>query len=62
VIILLGRKMTQGFINYWESVVDKPDRPEYAFAQKMVGIPKVVFSKTVHRMDGKNVRVDGGDL
>ena len=60
--ILLGRKMTQGFVNYWEGTVDKPESPEFAFAQKMVGIPKVVFSKTVQRMDGKNVRVESGDL
>jgi dihydrofolate reductase len=60
--ILLGRKMTQGFINYWESVVDKPESPDFAFARKMVRIPKVVFSKTVQRIDGKNVRVENGDL
>jgi dihydrofolate reductase len=28
----------------------------------MVDTPKVVFSKTVQRMDGKNVRVENGDL
>ncbi len=60
--ILLGRKMTPGFISYWESVVEKPDSPELAFAQKMVGMPKIVFSKTVQRIDGKNVRVENGDL
>jgi len=60
--ILLGRKMTEGFVNYWESVVKKPESPEFAFAQKMVGMPKVVFSKTVQRIEGKNVRVENGDL
>ena len=45
--ILLGRKMTEGFVNYWEGVVR---------------MPKVVFSKTVQRIDGKNVRVENGDL
>ena len=54
--ILLGRQMTEGFVNYWEGV--KPDSAEYEFAQKMVNIPKVVFSKTVSRVDGKNVRVE----
>jgi dihydrofolate reductase len=58
--ILLGRKMTPGFVSYWEGV--KPDSPEYAFAQKMVGMPKVVFSRTVDHVDGKNVRVHKGDL
>jgi len=58
--ILLGRKMTPGFIAYWESV--KPDSPESAFARKMVGYPKVVFSKTVTQISGQNLRVEGGDL
>lgn len=60
--ILLGRKMTEGFVKYWEQVVTQPNSPEYSFAQKMVGMPKVVFSKTVARVDGKNVRVENGDL
>ena len=58
--ILMGRKMTPGFVSYWESV--KPDSPEYAFAEKMIGYPKIVFSKTVQKMDGKNVRVENGDV
>ncbi len=58
--ILLGRKMTDGFINYWEAV--QPDSPEYIFARKMVDTPKVVFSKTLTRVEGKNVRVESGDL
>ena len=60
--ILLGRKMAQGFIEYWERAATKVDSPEYDFAQKMVGLPKVVFSKTVKHVDGKNVRVENGDL
>ena len=58
--ILMGRKMTPGFVNYWESV--KADDPQYDFAQKMVNTPKVVFSRTLSTMDGKNVRVENGDL
>lgn len=53
--ILLGRKMTAGFVHYWENV--KPDSAEYAFAQKMVGLPKVVFSGTTKTVEGRNVRV-----
>ena len=60
--ILLGRKMTDGFIKYWEHVVTQKDSPEYGFALKMVGLPKVVFSKTLPRVEGKNVRVENGDL
>ena len=60
--ILLGRKMTDGFIKYWEHVVTQEDSPEHEFAQKMVGLPKVVFSKTLQHVEGKNVRVENGDL
>ena len=58
--ILLGRKMTPGFISYWEAV--RPDSPEYAFARKMVDTPKVAFSKTLTKIDGKNLRVENADL
>src|SRR5947199_8091653 len=60
--ILLGRKMTEGFINYWEHVTTQPESPEYSFARKMVDIPKVVFSKTLDHVDGQNVGVENGDL
>lgn len=61
--ILMGRKMTEGFINYWENVVDnQPESPEFLFAQKMVNTPKIVFSKTVQHIAGKNVTVENGDL
>jgi dihydrofolate reductase len=58
--ILMGRKMTPGFVNYWEGV--KPDSAEYEFAQKMVNIPKIVFSRTISHIEGKNVRVENGPL
>lgn len=32
--ILLGRKMTNEFVSYWSSVMNKPEDPEYAFAKK----------------------------
>ncbi len=49
--ILLGRKMTDGFINYWTEVLADPESPENSFARKMVDIPKVVFSKTIERIE-----------
>ena len=58
--ILLGRKMTQGFVEYWEQV--QPKSPEYEFARKMVGMPKVVFSRTTKKIDGQNVRVENGPV
>ena len=59
--ILLGRKMTDGFIKYWEHAVTRQDA-EQPFAEKMVSLPKVVFSKTLQHVEGKNVRVENGDL
>src|SRR5439155_309687 len=43
--ILLGRKMTDGVIKYWESV--PPESPEYLFARQMVEPHKGGFSKTL---------------
>jgi dihydrofolate reductase len=60
--ILLGRKMTDGFINYWTSVLNNPESPEYSFAQKMVNIPKIVFSKTIKESNWANTTVANGDL
>jgi dihydrofolate reductase len=60
--ILLGRKMTPGFIAYWEGIIKKPDHPEYGFARKMVDMPKIAFSKTLQQMEGQNLRVENGDV
>src|SRR5205809_7542638 len=57
--ILLGRKMTEGFIKYWEGVVANTSSPEHAFGRKMVETPKVVFTKTLARVEGQNVREIG---
>lgn len=60
--ILLGRKMTDGFIDYWTSVLDNPESPEYLFAKKMIDIPKIVFSRTVEESKWINSTVANGDL
>jgi dihydrofolate reductase len=60
--ILLGRKMTPGFIDYWEREIAKPQGPQYPFARKMVELPKLVFSKTLRVVDGQNARVENSDL
>ena len=61
--ILLGRKMTEGFITYWENVVDnQPDSHLFALAERMVYTPKVVFSKTLDEVKGRNVSLAKGHL
>jgi dihydrofolate reductase len=60
--ILLGRKMTEGFISYWSDAATKPDDPWYAFAKKMIEIPKVVFTKTLNKSEWVNTEIAKGDL
>ena len=61
--ILLGRKMTKEFIDYWENVVDNlPASPEQALAQRMVNMRKIVFSRTQTSISGRNLEVENGDL
>jgi dihydrofolate reductase len=61
--ILLGRKMTEGFISYWTDIVkNKPDSPEYPFANKMVDYPKVVFTKTLNKSEWENTTLAKGNL
>lgn len=59
-IILLGRKMTDGFVNYWENVA--PESKEYDFSRIMVETPKVVFSKTLHESKWANTTLAKGPL
>ena len=61
--ILLGRKMTDGFVNYWTDVVtNQPESREFAFAKKMVDTPKVVFTKTLTQSPWANTILATGDL
>ena len=61
--ILLGRKMTQEFIDHWENVVDNlPDSPEQPLAQLMVNMRKIAFSRTQTAINGRNLEVENGDL
>ena len=60
--ILMGRKMTDGFVNYWTNVVKNPNSPEYPFAKKMVDTPKVVFTKTLDESRWPNTVLAKGDI
>ncbi len=61
--ILLGRKMTRGFIDHWENVVDnQPDSAEQPLAQLMVNHRKIAFSRTETAIPGRNLEVENGDL
>ena len=61
--ILLGRTMTEGFVNYWTDIVEnKPESPDFTFAKKMVDKPKVVFTKTLEESPWANTILAKGDL
>lgn len=61
--ILLGRKMANVFTTYWENVLNtQPGSPEYPYAKIFVDTPKIVFSKTIKTIDGKNAVVENDDL
>lgn len=60
--ILLGRKMTGGFVQYWESVVQEPGNPQYDFGKKMCDTHKVVFSKTLEKSEWENTDLAKGDI
>jgi dihydrofolate reductase len=60
--ILLGRKMTDGFVKHWESVAAKPDDPEVVSARKFVDTPKVVFTKTLDKSPWRNTVLAKGEL
>jgi dihydrofolate reductase len=68
--ILLGRKMAETFIPHFEDTVntlqpqnaDKTLDEKFAYANRMVSMPKIIFSKTMKTFEGKNVSVENGDL
>lgn len=52
--ILLGRKMTEGFIAHWEKTLRDNTDPSQPFARKMVNAQKYVFSRTLQSVQGEN--------
>jgi len=68
--ILLGRKQAEVFIPHFEDTVnnlktkkaDKASDETFAYADRMVNMPKIVFSRRMKTFDGKNVSVENGDL
>jgi len=58
--LLLGRKMAENFIPHFEEF--KPDNNKITFAQKMINIPKIIFTKTLDKPFGKNTFLAKGNL
>jgi len=59
--ILLGRKMTDGFVSHWSKVAKNTDDPEYAAAKKFVELSKIVFSRTLNTSIWDNTEIATGD-
>jgi dihydrofolate reductase len=62
--ILVGRVLYQGFASFWPGMASNPSAPKelQAFAQWMENTPKVVFSKTLDKLDWKNSRLARNEL
>lgn len=60
--ILMGRKMTDGFVTHWTNVLTNPGDESYSFAKKMVDTPKVVFTKTLNESKWANTVLAKGDI
>lgn len=58
--LFLGRKLAEGFIQYWEKTAE--ENPGHPFAKKIAAIPKVVFTKTLDKPAWKNTSLAKGDL
>lgn len=54
-LILLGRKMSEGFIPHWQNALEA--NPEDQAAHKFTHTRKVVFSRTLKKIEGENVSV-----
>lgn len=56
--VLLGRKMTGGFIEHWTNAMKNPDDENFWAGKKFVETPKVVFSKTLTESEWANTTVE----
>ncbi len=60
--ILLGKNMTDGFVNHWKDVADDPVHPIHSAGVKFTETPKVVFSKTLKESAWENTTLASGEL
>ena len=62
--MLVGRKLYQGFASFWPTMVDNPNVPKELsdFAKWMQDTPKVVFSKTLDKVEWKNATLATKDI
>jgi dihydrofolate reductase len=61
-LIVLGRTLAQGFIPHWATVAENPDNPEFTAGKKFTDTLKVVFTKTLDRLDWPDTVLARGNL
>ncbi|HMS69815.1 MAG TPA: dihydrofolate reductase family protein [Saprospiraceae bacterium] len=55
--IVLGRKLAEGFIPYWQDVAQNDENPEQSSGKLFTDLPKIVFSKTIENSPWNNTTV-----
>ncbi len=60
--ILLGKNMTDGFVEHWKKVKDDKENPEHWAGVKFTDTPKVVFSRSLKESKWENTSLASGDL
>ena len=60
--VLLGRKMTDGFITNWAKAASNPESPEHEYGKIFTDLPKVVFTKTLESSSWPNAILAKGNL
>lgn len=60
--IVIGRKTAAEFIPYWDDAATKPDEPWHEVAHRISKARKIVFSKTLDRIDWNNTEIEKGGL
>ena len=60
--ILLGRKMSDGFLSYWGGLLNDASHPEYDAAKSFMDKTKYVFSRTIFDLPAEKTFVLNGDL
>jgi dihydrofolate reductase len=60
--ILLGRKMAEQFVKYWEQEAITGTGKPRDFGIKAGSMQKIMFSRTVRRAESKSLKVENGPL
>jgi len=63
-LVLFGRVTYQLMESYWPTAPKDPaaTKSEMEFAKKINAMPKVVFSRTLQKVDWNNARLSNGDM